>query len=363
MNFPTDQKAIWKKLQSIRPKQYGRTRNFIHGAVTYLGPYLSRGVLSTLQVLQHLESLNLAWGPKEKLIQELAWREHWQQIWRVKGDSIFEDLKQPQTPVSDHGIPKALLTGKTSVEAIDKAIDDLMQTGYIHNHLRMYLAMLVGNIGQYHWSGPSQWMYYHLLDGDLASNALSWQWVVGSNASKKYYANQENINTYTGSAQRGTFLDSEYEDLAHLAVPAILAERIDISFTTELGRIKNQGEINEHATCVYNYYNLDPLWHVEDGVQRVLLIEPSHFASYPVSTKCLQFMIDLSKNIPGIKIWKGEFSALKRLVGQAPIYYKEHPANAHYEGVQEHRDWMSNVFGGDSSFFKFWNKVKKELQS
>ena len=35
-------------------------------------------------------------------------------------------------------------------------------------------------------------MYYHLLDGDWASNALSWQWVAGSNASKKYYANQAN---------------------------------------------------------------------------------------------------------------------------------------------------------------------------
>ena len=50
-------------------------------------------------------------------------------------------------------------------------------------------------------------MYYHLLDGDWASNALSWQWVAGSNANKKYYANQDNINKYFNSSQKQTFLD------------------------------------------------------------------------------------------------------------------------------------------------------------
>jgi len=42
-------------------------------------------------------------------------------------------------------------------------------------------------------------MYYHLFDGDWASNAWSWQWIARVNSSKKYFANQENINNYAGS--------------------------------------------------------------------------------------------------------------------------------------------------------------------
>ena len=55
----------------------------------------------------------------------------------------------------------------------------------------MYIASIVCNIAKSHWKLPTKWFYYYLLDGDLASNNLSWQWVCGANSSKKYYANQE----------------------------------------------------------------------------------------------------------------------------------------------------------------------------
>mgnify|MGYP006195700273 CR=1 FL=1 len=60
----------------------------------------------------------------------------------------------------------------------------------------MYLAAMVCNNAKSHWLTPARWMYYHLLDGDLASNALSWQWVAGTFSHKKYIANQQNINKY-----------------------------------------------------------------------------------------------------------------------------------------------------------------------
>jgi deoxyribodipyrimidine photo-lyase len=67
-------------------------------------------------------------------------------------------------------------------------------------------------------------MYYNLLDGDWASNALSWQWVADTFSSKKYIANQENINTYTNSKQRGTYLDTIYEVIANAKPPTELLE-------------------------------------------------------------------------------------------------------------------------------------------
>ncbi|MGF1923304.1 MAG: FAD-binding domain-containing protein, partial [Bacteroidia bacterium] len=78
------------------------------------------------------------------------------------------------------------------------------------------------NLAKSYWQHPSHWMYYHLLDGDWASNTLSWQWVAGANSNKKYFANQENINKYASTSQQQTVLDYTYEELPELAIPSNL---------------------------------------------------------------------------------------------------------------------------------------------
>jgi deoxyribodipyrimidine photo-lyase len=115
-------------------------------------------------------------------------------------------------------------------------------------------------------------------------------------------------------------------------------------------------------TCfIYNFYNLDPIWRKEDKGIRVLLLEPSVFEKYPVSEKSIQFCIDLAiENIPNIQIFVGEFSDLQS-IPDVKFIFKEHPLNT-YNGIQDERDWISNVKGEYSSFFSFWKKVKKELQ-
>ena len=119
---------------------------------------------------------------------------------------------------------KPFYRAQTGIEALDQALLEFYDTGYVHNHMRMYLASVACNIGQSHWKVPAQWMYYHLLDADWASNALSWQWVAGSNSHKKYYANQQNINRYFFSEQKNTFLDVPYEQFEHMEIPEVLAE-------------------------------------------------------------------------------------------------------------------------------------------
>ena len=52
--FPTDYNQILQKIDQVDPIQYGKSRNYMDGAVTYLSPYLSRGVISTKQVLKHV---------------------------------------------------------------------------------------------------------------------------------------------------------------------------------------------------------------------------------------------------------------------------------------------------------------------
>ncbi len=361
VSFETEYQKILDQISKIDPLKYGRTRNYIDGAVSYLSPYISRGVISTKLVFNNL--IERGYEPKriEKFIQELAWRDYWQQVWIAKGDKINDDLKSVQADVNNFEIPKALIDGKTGIDAIDKAIKDFYNTGYFHNHVRMYIASIACNIGKSHWKIPAQWMYYYLLDADWASNSLSWQWVAGTNSKKKYYANQNNINKFCYTKQKNTFIDVEYEEFKNLEIPDELKETTIQNLNTTLPE-KKQIIINTKLpTLIYNFYNLDPIWKKDIEANRILLLEPSHFEEYSVSEKTIDFILQLGKNIKSLQVYVGEFDELVKEYDLNNIYYKEHPFNNHYSGIEESRDWLSTVTGFYPSFFAFWKKCKKEI--
>ncbi|NNK76769.1 MAG: deoxyribodipyrimidine photolyase [Maribacter sp.] len=359
--FPISFAEILQRVRKIDPIAYGSTRNYLDGAVTYLSPYISRGVISTKDILSEVLIRGYQPAKIEKFIQELAWRDYWQQIWVAKGDAIDSDLKNKQQPVSNNALSKAIQDDQTGIEAVDKAIKGFYQTGYIHNHMRMYIASLACNLAQSHWKLPAQWMYYHLLDADWASNALSWQWVAGANSNKKYIANQDNINKYCHTQQRGTFLDVSYAALQEMPIPTALIDTVNPNLKTPLPENRPIQVEYGKPTCIYNFYNLDPLWKKDIPANRILLLEPSIFEKYPISQKSIDFMLALSSNIRDIQIYIGEFDQLVREHNFGEIYYKEHPLNAHYQGIEEPRDWMFSVKGYYPSFFAFWKKCKKEL--
>ncbi len=360
--FPTTYAEILQRIQKIDPVKYGSTRNFINGLVSYLSPYISRGIISTKFVLAEVLKRGYKTQQIEKFIQELAWRDYWQQVWIAKGDAINKDLKNKQYPISNHSIPKAIIDANTGIIAIDKAIRTFYETGYLHNHLRMYIASISCNIAYSHWKTPAKWMYYHLLDADWASNALSWQWVAGANANKKYVANQDNINKYCFTQQKNTFLDVPYEAFKSMKTPAVLQESSSLRLDTPLPKKQDIQIDNTLPTYLYNLYNLDPLWYKEYNANRVLLLEPSHFKDYPVSQHTIDFILTFStENIPNIQIYVGEFKDLINHYSLEKIHYKEHPFNTHYTGTQTPREWMFSVEGYYSSFFGFWKKCKKQL--
>ena len=121
--------AARERLQAIDPVNYGRTRNFLDGAVTRLSPYIRHGVLTLDEVRN--EALQRSEKPSriEKFIQELAWRDYWQQVWLAKGDSIHNDLKNEQSPVSNFEIPEAVVSAKTGIELIDREFISAISEG------------------------------------------------------------------------------------------------------------------------------------------------------------------------------------------------------------------------------------------
>ncbi|MDB4088617.1 deoxyribodipyrimidine photolyase [Flavobacteriales bacterium] len=362
MNFPADYKSIKERILEIEPIDYCKSRNFLDGKVTYLSPYISRGVISTKQVFDYVMTLGFDYYQIEKLLQELAWRDYWQQIWIHKGNEIDYDLRSEQKGAIHQSLSSAILHRRTGIIAIDNGIEELYKTGYIHNHLRMYIASIACNIGKNHWNYPAKWMYYHLLDGDWASNALSWQWVAGTNSNKQYFANQGNINKYCKTEDSGTFLDVNYEVLPHIPIQKELEEIVDLELKTELPKQAKITYNSELPVAIYTYYNLDPEWRNEQKMNRVLLLEPSFFEKYPVSEKCVQFALDLAKNIENCRVFVGEFAEF--IEGYKPIktYFKEHPTNNHYKGIEDLRGLIVPEVEGDfKSFFVYWKKCKKQL--
>ena len=370
-------------LAAIDAKRYGKTRNYVSGGVSELGPYVSRGVISTRMVWVYLLARGHSFEEMFGFVQQLAWRDFFQRVWMGLGDGINGYIRGEQEGVKHTAVPAAIAAGTAGIDGIDVGIQRLVSSGYMHNHQRMYTAFLTCNLAGAHWKLPAKWMYAHLLDGDWGSNALSWQWVAGTFSNKKYIANQENINRYTNTQQRGTYLDVEYEQLAEAPVPEVLKPTLDAQkvlpfddCTSEalMAAVAEKGlpiwdaiiRPNDHRIVICNYYQLSAQFVASQSGSPILLLEPSAFKQYPIASHCVDFMLSLAAEIPHLQVFVGEFEELHAALqagGSVEVVYKEHPLNRHYRGTEIPRDWLApEVEGTFSSFFSYWKKVEKSLR-
>jgi deoxyribodipyrimidine photo-lyase len=212
--------AAHAALAAVRPADYARTRNALDGAVTRLSPYITHGMLTLPEVLAAVtarEPLDV----QHMFVFELGWREYFQHVWWHRGDAILESLHPGRLPDEAYAraLPADLLEARTGVPVIDQAVRTLYATGYLHNHARLWLASYVVHIRKLHWRAGAEWLYGHLLDGDIASNHLSWQWVAATGSSKPYLFNADNVARFAPAAWHspGTVIDAPYEALERLA--------------------------------------------------------------------------------------------------------------------------------------------------
>jgi deoxyribodipyrimidine photo-lyase len=373
LTFPTDYSSILKRLEDFDPTKYQQTRNYLSGGVSHLSPYIVHGVLGLPQVMKAVVS-KVGIRKAEHFIFQLGWREYFQKIWIEYGDLIFKDLKSEQSAVVSLDLPAAVLNANTGVEVLDEAISELYETGYMHNHARMWIASVVCNTAQTAWKNPADWLYYHLLDGDLASNTLSWQWVAGTFSSKKYLANQDNLNKYSKSSQSGTFLDFSYEFLAERTeVQTQLVERAksDLSFEKPKFDFASLDEldVSKSELVLHHAWNLDPTFAAEsehsDSQERLLLLEPSHFERFRISPKRMDFILALAQNISNLKIVWADFEELSKILSNfKSIKFKSHPAaNWNVPAEKISGFLFEGVNPPFRSYFDFWNKAKKQLKN
>ncbi|AZY48976.1 deoxyribodipyrimidine photolyase [Bordetella avium] len=223
-DFPPTREAALARVAAFDPAAYALTRNHLDGAVSRLSPYLTHGLLS----LPELLGLNLQRDTQgflnavqHRWVMELGWRAYFQHVWDARGDDIFASLRPGPRPDEAYAteMPPDICEARTGLPVIDLAVRTLYASGYLHNHARLWLASYVVHARQVHWRCAADWLLGHLLDGDLGSNHLSWQWVAGTASAKPYLFNAENVARFAPEAWHspGTPIDAPYERLDAMA--------------------------------------------------------------------------------------------------------------------------------------------------
>jgi deoxyribodipyrimidine photo-lyase len=212
--------AARARIAAVRPSAYARTRNALGGAVTGLSPYITHGVVTLADVLAGVAARH-ALNVQHKFVFELGWRAYFRHVWQHRGEGILRSLHEGPLPdvAYEAALPLDIRHACTGVPVVDHAVRTLYATGMLHNHARMWLASYVVHVRKVHWRAGADWLYGHLLDGDLASNHLSWQWVAGTGSRKPYLFNADNVARHAPACWHspGTVIDASYEALDRLA--------------------------------------------------------------------------------------------------------------------------------------------------
>lgn len=204
-------------------RRYANGRNTDHGpgahqAVSVLSPYIRhRLVLESDAVAAALA----AHGPEEaeKFVQEVIWRGYFKgwlerrpQVWDSYRSGLEGDLAGLDRDRRLRRDVDSAMNGKTGLECFDAWATELVETGYLHNHARMWFASIwIFTLGL-PWRLGADFFYRHLLDGDAASNTLGWRWVAGLHTrGKPYPADAQNIATFT--AGRFTLRQSDLAEV------------------------------------------------------------------------------------------------------------------------------------------------------
>lgn len=214
MTCPATRAGAFAQLHSFLPSvpDYARNRNRVetgHTAVSRLSPAIRHRLLTEDEVAQAvLQSHPLA--AATKFIQEVYWRTYWKS-WLSLRPQVWENYTEVLGSLGKADLSH-IESANTGNPVIDHFARVLMDTGYLHNHARMWFAAWWIHAAGLPWQSGAAFFHRFLLDGDPASNTLSWRWVAGlQTPGKAYLARKTNLQSYL-SADLLTILAGDWSD-------------------------------------------------------------------------------------------------------------------------------------------------------
>jgi deoxyribodipyrimidine photo-lyase len=187
--WPAGEGAAQEKLANFlqsKAQLYSESRNSpIIDGTSRISPYLALGILSPKRcILEGLKLNNFEFtsGNKGicKWIDEIVWREFYRNIMysfpKVSQNQPFQDYtKSIRWRHSDNEL-EAFYAGKTGFPIVDAGIRQMLSEGWMHNRLRMVVAMFFTKNMLHDWRLGEKFFMEHLIDGDFCSNNGGWQW-------------------------------------------------------------------------------------------------------------------------------------------------------------------------------------------
>ena len=190
-------------------RYYANSRNYDFGRtqrrnVSVVSPWLRHRLITEEEILTRVLAAHGMKGA-DKFIQEVFWRTYYKgwleqrpSVWESYQKNLLSCLRRLEIDTDLRATYRDAVSGQTGIDCFDHWTDELVNTGYLHNHARMWMASIWIFTLRLPWELGADLFLRHLLDGDPASNTLSWRWVAGLHTKgKTYLARPENIAKYT----------------------------------------------------------------------------------------------------------------------------------------------------------------------
>jgi len=175
-------------LKTFELSDYEKSRNIpeIQGT-SGLSLHLRFGTLSIRHLLRYLSRQKKAGIQTEAFFRQLVFRDFYASLLYHFPRIEKENYKYRFTGIQDETKHKTFCDAKTGVPIIDAGINELLQTGRMHNRVRMICASFFTKDLLLPWQWGEAFFAEHLLDYDAASNILSWQWSAGTGVDPQPY--------------------------------------------------------------------------------------------------------------------------------------------------------------------------------
>jgi deoxyribodipyrimidine photo-lyase len=214
LEFVPTRAAGLARLAAFLPRagrDYAALRNHDDAAkshVSTLSPWLRHRLIGEQEVIA--AAAHTHGNAAEKFVSEVLWRTYWKgwlelrpQVWTAYRAGLARALDRLAVESGLRADWEAACTGRTGIDGFDDWARELADTGYLHNHARMWFASIWIFTLRLPWELGADFFLRYLLDGDPASNTLSWRWVGGLHTpGKTYLATADNIARHTGGRFR-----------------------------------------------------------------------------------------------------------------------------------------------------------------
>jgi deoxyribodipyrimidine photo-lyase len=179
---------------------YAARRNHVepgHGNVSRLSPATRTRLILEREIVAEARSRHGA-AAIAKFEDEVWWRLYWKG-WLELRPGVWRHYRADLAALipAETDRARAVCAGESGVAIMDHFAKELIGTGYLHNHARMWWASYWVHVERLPWQLGADFFLRHLLDGDAASNTLSWRWVAGLHTpGKSYLVRRSNLERY-----------------------------------------------------------------------------------------------------------------------------------------------------------------------